>query len=120
MKGRVRAFPGMWKAKSQVIRDSLRKTPNILFLCTFPDVSELKWRNLRVDTSSSLKVAYSNKWMFFRELIGSSKYNSSKGGPKSLQRDMGCHKHVIYQVWKIIYNSICVRQVSNDTLDLRL
>ena len=97
-KGQFRVFLSIWKAKSQVIWDLLRKTPFFLFLCTFLDVCRLTWSNLRVQEGFSLKVTYSNKQVFFREFLGSSKYNSSKGGPKNLQRDMEGHKNVIYQV----------------------
>ena len=36
---------------------------------------------------------------FFRDDIGTSKYNISTWGLKSPQRDMEGHKYVIYQVW---------------------
>ena len=71
MKGQVRVFLSIWKAKSQVIWDLLRKTPFFLFLCTFLDVCILPWSNLCVDMGFSFKVAYSNKQVIFREFIGS-------------------------------------------------
>ena len=35
MKGRVGAFTVIWKAKSQVIQDSLRKNPKLFFYAHF-------------------------------------------------------------------------------------
>ena len=54
---------------------------------------------MRVHVSIDLKVAYSNKQVFFRDDIGTSKYNTSPWGLKSLQRDKEGHKYVIKHVW---------------------
>ena len=35
MKGQMRAFPDIWKAKDQVIHYLMGKTPNIFFLAKF-------------------------------------------------------------------------------------
>ena len=56
-------------------------------------------QKLRIHTSIALKVAYTHKQVFFRDFIGTSKYNLRKGGPRSVQRDLEGHKGVIYQVW---------------------
>ena len=56
-------------------------------------------QKVHVHTDISLKVTYTHKHVFFGDFIGISKYNLRKGGPRSLQRDMGGHKDVIYQVW---------------------
>ena len=62
--------------------------------------SGLQWSKLHVHADISLKVTHTNKQVFFRDFLGSSKYNSSKGGPKrSLNSDMESLKGVIYQVW---------------------
>ena len=45
------------------------------------------------------KVVYRYKQVIFGDDIGTSKYNISPWGPKSLQRDMKGHKYVINQVW---------------------
>ena len=47
-----------------------------------------------------LKLAYNNKQVFFRDDIGTSKYNTSPWGLMSLQRDREGHKCVIYLVWQ--------------------
>ena len=54
---------------------------------------------MRVHVGIGLKVAYTNKQVFFKDFIESSKYKLSTGGPGILQRDMEDHKGVIYQVW---------------------
>ena len=82
-----------------LIGTDLGKLQIFLFLCIFPDVHGLQWSKLHVHADFKLKPAYGNKQVFFREFLGSSKYNASKRGPKSMQRDMGSHKSVIYQVW---------------------
>ena len=56
-------------------------------------------QNLHVHVDIALKVVYTHKQVFFGDFLGTSKYNLSKGGPRSLQRDMEGHKDVIYQVW---------------------
>ena len=90
---------GIWKAKSQVIRDSMRKTPkNIAFM----HISRCTWvlaQKLRIHTSIALKVACRYKQVNFGDFHGTSRYNMGKGGPKILQRGMEGHKGVIYQVW---------------------
>ena len=89
----------IWKAKSEVIRDSMRKNPKTF---VFMHISQYTWvlaQKLHVQADISLKVVYTHKQVFFEDFIGTSKYNLSKGGPRSLQRDMEGHKSVIYQVW---------------------
>ena len=56
-------------------------------------------QELRVHTDIALKVTYTHKQGFFGDFRGTSKYNMSKGGPRSLQRDMEGPRDVIYQVW---------------------
>ena len=90
---------GISKAKSQVIRDSMRKTPKLF---VFMHISRCTWvldQKLRVHAGIGLKVAYTHKHVFFGDFLGTSKYNLRKGGPRILQRDMESHKYVIYQVW---------------------
>ena len=77
----------------------MRKTPNFfvfmhIFLCT-----RVLAQNMRVHMGFGLKVMYTHKQVIFRGFLGSLKYNLSKGGPRSLERDMEGHKSVIYQVW---------------------
>ena len=56
-------------------------------------------QKLHVHADTTLKVVYTHKHVFFGDILGTSKYNMGKGGPKSLQRDIEGHKYVIYQVW---------------------
>ena len=78
MEGQESSYSGLIEENSK----------SFLFLCTFPNVCGLHWSNIHVHVYCSLKVMYRNKQVFFREFLGTSKYNSSKGGLMSLQRDM--------------------------------
>ena len=84
---------GIWKAKSQVIQDSVRKIPKKIVFMHISRCTRVLAQNLCVHTCISLKFAYTNKHVFFGEYLG------RKGGPRSLHRDMEGHKYVIYQVW---------------------
>ena len=50
-------------------------------------------------TRMGLKVVYSNKHVFFRDDLGTSKDNISPWGLKSLHRDREGLKYVINNVW---------------------
>ena len=90
---------GVWKAKSQFIRDSIRKTPNFFGFMHISRCTRVLAQKLCIHASVGLKVTYTHKQVFFGDFLGTSKYNLSKGGLRSLQRDMEGHKDVIYQVW---------------------
>ena len=46
-----------------------------------------------------LKVTYNNKLVFSRDELGTSKYNISPWGLKSMQRDKEGKMYVINHVW---------------------
>ena len=52
----------------------------------------------RVHVSIALKVMYNNKHVFFRNGIGTLKYNISPWGLKSQQRDREGHRYNTYTV----------------------
>ena len=90
---------GIWKAKSQVIQDSMRKNPKTF---GFMQISRCTWvlaQKLCIHAGIALKAMYTYKQVFSGEFLGTSKYNLNKGGPWSLQRDTEGNKRVIYQVW---------------------
>ena len=85
---------GIWKAKSQDLWTHPRKNTKLF---GFIDTSRCMWvwgQNSRVHASIALKFAYNNKHVFFRDDIGTSKYNISPWGLKSLQRNKEGHKYV--------------------------
>ena len=68
----------IWKAKSQVIRESMRKNPKNF---GFMHISWCTWvldQNLRIHPSIALKIAYTHKQVFFGDFLGTSKYNMRK------------------------------------------
>ena len=75
---------GIWKAKSQVIRDSMKKTPNLFVFMHISLCAQVLAQNLHVHMGIGLKVTYTHKQVFFRDSLGSSKYNLSKGDPRIL------------------------------------
>ena len=80
-------FQGKWKAKSQFIWDSMRKN---LKTFVFMHISRYTWflaQNMRVHADIALKVAYTNKQVFFGDFLGHQSIILEKGGPRSLQRD---------------------------------
>ena len=77
----------------------MRKTPKIFGLMHTSRCMWVGGQKLRVHAIMALKVAYNNKQVFFSDDLGTSKYNISSWGPKSLQRDREGHKYVIYHVW---------------------
>ena len=83
---------------SQVIWDSMRKTPNLFVFMRISRCTQVLAQNLRVHVDIALKVTYTHKQAFLGGLLGTSKYNLRKGGPRSLQKDMEGHKDVIYKV----------------------
>ena len=90
---------GIWKAKSQVIQDCIRKTPQTFGFMHISQCTRVLDQKLCIHASIALKVTYRHKQVLFGEFLGISKYNIGKGGPKSLRRDMEGHKYVINQVW---------------------
>ena len=87
---------GIWKDKSQVIWDSMRKNPKTF---RFMQISRCTWvlaQKLCIHMSMAFNVTYRYKHVIFGDNLGTSKYNIGKWGPKSLHRDMEGHKGVIY------------------------
>ena len=72
---------GIWKAKSQDIRDSMRKTPKIFFFMHISRCTQVLAQNLCMHVSMDLKVVYRHKQVFFGDNMGMSKYNMGKWGP---------------------------------------
>ena len=86
---------GIWKAKSQVIRYSMKKNPKTFLFMHISLCTLVLAKNLLRHVSIALKVAHTHKQVFFGDFLGISKYNMGKGGLKSLQREMEGHKYVI-------------------------
>ena len=95
MEGKIRGFSRNKKAQESSGSDSYEEnSKNIL---TYGQISI--YTGLRSNVVCiALKVTYSNKTVFFRDELGKSKYNISPWSLRSLQRDMGGHKCVIYLV----------------------
>ena len=89
----------IWKAKSQSIWNSMRKTTKKFGFMHISRCTRVLAQNQCIHASIALKVVYRHKQVFFGNNLGTSKYNMGKGGPRILQRDMGGHKYVINQVW---------------------
>ena len=75
---------GIWKAKSQVIQDSVRKIPKKIVFMHISQCTQVLSQNLCVHADMALKFAYTHKHMFFGDFLGTSKYNMRKGGPRSV------------------------------------
>ena len=90
---------GIWKAKSQDNRNSMRKNPKPFGFMHISWCTRVLVQKLCIHMVIALKVTYTHKHVFFGNFIGTSKYNMSKGGPRILQRDMEGHKYVINHVW---------------------
>ena len=89
----------MWKVKRQVVQTHINeKSKNIWTYAHISMYTGLRSK-LCVHMSMGLKVTYNNKHVFFRDDVGTSKYNISPWGIKSLQRDREGHKYVIKHVW---------------------
>ena len=80
---------GIWKAKSQFIRDSMRKIPKSFVFMHISQCMRVLAQKLHVHTDIALKVVYTHKHVFFGEFLRTSNHNLRKGGLKSLQRDRG-------------------------------
>ena len=79
--------------------DSYEETPKIFGLMHTSRCTWVCGQKSRVHVSMGLKVVQNNKQVFLRDEIGTSKYNTSPWGIKSLQRDREGHKYVINNVW---------------------
>ena len=64
MEGRFGAFPSIWKAKSQVIWDSMSKTPIFFVFMQISRCMRVLAKNLHIHTGIGLKVVYTNKHVF--------------------------------------------------------
>ena len=99
MEGRVWELSRHMEGQESIYLGLYEETPNIF---GFMHISKCTWvlaQMLCVYADIALKVAYTHKQVFFGDFLGWSKYNLSKGGPRSLHRDMEGQKYVIYQVW---------------------
>ena len=73
---------GIWKAKSQFIRDSKRKTQKTFVFMHISRCTRVLAQKLCVHADIALKFAYTHKQVFFGDNIGTSKYNIGKRGSK--------------------------------------
>ena len=84
----------------------MRKTPKIFGFMHTSQCTRVWGQKSRVHVSMGLKVAYNNKKVFFRNYIGTSKYNIIPCGIKSLQRDKEGHKMWSTMCVKISHNRL--------------
>ena len=81
-------------------QDSMRKIPRTFSFIQISWCTRVLDKMLCVHVDIALKfIVYTHKQLFFGDFLGTSKHNLSKGGPRSLHRDMKFHNDVIYQVW---------------------
>ena len=99
MEGRARSFSRRMEGQDSSYSRLYEENSIFFRFMQICQCTKVLAENMRVHAGIALKVAYTHKQVFLGDFLWTSKYNMSKGGPRSLQRDMGIHKDVIYQVW---------------------
>ena len=74
-----KCFLGIWKAKIQVIWDSMRKTQNIFFFMHISLCAQVFPQNLCVHAGIGLKVTYTHKHVFFGDFLGDQSITLERG-----------------------------------------
>ena len=69
---------GIWKAKSQVIQDYMRKTPKPFSYMHISRCMQVLAQKSCIHRSIALKVVYTHKHVFFGNFLWTSKYNMRK------------------------------------------
>ena len=60
----------------------MRKNPKTFVFMHISESMRVLAQNMRIHVDIALKVAYTNKHVFFGDFLGTSKYNLSIGGSK--------------------------------------